>query len=200
MSRIPAESALFATPRGLSLLQEASLQLDGAPAMVRGLAHSPAALEGFLRFRASLASGQLPAPARVLIALAVSEINGCAYCLAAHVAAGAWQGLTDREIADARQCRSANPKHQAMLTLVQSVVIQRGAVSTHEFFAARDAGLSHGELTEIVGHISLSLFTNYFNQLALTEMEIPPPGSRSPAASAARPAQRDEVPANPQHS
>ena len=174
MSRIPLNSETFATPQGLALLQEATRQLGGAPAMVRSLAHSPAALQGFLRFRDSLEAGVLTAQARLLIALAVSEINACSYCLSAHVATGAWQGLSDAEMTAARQCRSADSKMQAMLALVQSVVVQRGEVSTKEFFAARDAGLSHAELTEVIGHIALTQFTNYFNTLALTEVDFPP--------------------------
>jgi len=50
------------------------------------------------------------------------------------------------------------------------VIEKRGKVSDAELAAARDAGLSEGEVAEIV---ALNTFTNYFNGVARTEIDFP---------------------------
>ncbi len=52
--------------------------------MFRVVANSPAALTGYLQLSAASAQGGLGTATLERIALAVAEINGCDYCLAAH--------------------------------------------------------------------------------------------------------------------
>jgi len=39
--------------------------------------------------------------------------------------------------------------------------------------ALRNEGVSDGEIVEILAHIGLNLFTNYFNHVAGTEIDFP---------------------------
>src|SRR5687767_1036437 len=50
----------------------------------KGMANSPAALEAYLAPAGALAKGQLSAQDREVVYLAVSQSNGCQYCLSAH--------------------------------------------------------------------------------------------------------------------
>jgi hypothetical protein len=36
-----------------------------------------------------------------------------------------------------------------------------------------DAGFTPGEAGEIVAHVALNIFTNYYNNVALTEIDFP---------------------------
>ncbi len=172
MSRIRPISEPAADPRGAALLRQAARRLGGTSAMVRGMAQSPAALEGFINFGAALEQGSFSARTRVLIALAVSEIHACRYCLAVYTELGRRQGLAEAEMLDARQGVAGDARLRAMFSLVQGIVIQRGEVGAQDFYAARDAGLSAAELTELVANIALVLFANYFNRLAETEVDF----------------------------
>ena len=70
------------------LLHAVKAQLGVAPNLFRVVANSPAALEGYASMFGALGKGELPAPTRERIALAVAEINGCDYCVSAHTYLG----------------------------------------------------------------------------------------------------------------
>jgi AhpD family alkylhydroperoxidase len=85
MSRIPTPATITAAPAAAQpLLEAVKKQLGSAPNLFRITANSPAALEGYLSLNGALAKGALDAATRERIALAVAQVNGCRYCLAAH--------------------------------------------------------------------------------------------------------------------
>jgi len=143
------------------------------PNLMRALANSPAALEAYLSFSGALAGGSLPAKLRERIALAVSEQNACQYCVSAHTAIGRMAGLTDGEIEQAREARSDSPKDAAALAFARQVMAGQGRVSDADFAAVRKAGFGDGEIAEIIAHVALSIFTNYFNTAAEVEVDFP---------------------------
>ena len=68
-------------------------QLGVVPNMMRTMAQSPAVLDAYLAFGASLHKGLLPASLQEQIALTVAEANACDYCLSAHSALGRGAGF-----------------------------------------------------------------------------------------------------------
>jgi len=46
-------------------------------------------------------------------------------------------------------------------------------VSDADVNSAKAAGLSEGEIAEIVGHVALNVLTNYFNNTANTVIDFP---------------------------
>jgi uncharacterized peroxidase-related enzyme len=152
------------------------------------MANSPAVLEGYLNFNQALAGGALSAQVREQIALVVAEVNGCGYCLSAHTAIGRSVGLNEQSMACARRVVSSDSKTQAVLTLAQTITLERGEISDEAFRAAKQSGLSDGEVTEVVANVALNIFTNYFNLVGQTEIDFPEvrPGDRSAANEPAR--------------
>ena len=47
----------------------------------------------------------------------------------------------------------------------------------------RQAGYGDAEIAEIVGHVALNVFTNYFNTVAQTDVDFPKTGKSVPARS-----------------
>ncbi len=164
-----------ATTQGKSkeLLEVVNKSLRMTPNMMRTMAQSPAALEAYLAFSGALSHGVLPAPLREQLALTVAETNGCDYCAAAHSALGKMAGLKPEQISAARFGHATDPKSEAAMRLAMQIVEQRGAVSDSELAAARSAGLGEPEIAEVVAHVALNVFTNYFNRLAETEIDFP---------------------------
>jgi len=186
MSRIKAINPADATGKAKQLLHAVQSKLGLTPNLMRAMANSPALLEGYLNFSAALASGSFDAQVREKIALAVAEVNACGYCLSAHSAIGRMVGLDADAIACARRGAGADPKTEGLLKLAQSITLQRGEISDAEFGAARKAGLSEGEIAEVVGNVALNILTNYFNHVAATDIDFPEvkPGIDALAASA----------------
>ena len=138
------------------------------------VAVSPAALEGYLGLSGALGKGELPAATRERIALAVAEINGCAYCLSAHTYLGKnLAKLDDSEIAANRSGSSNDPKAAAAVAFAAKVTEQRGKVSAEDVAAVKAAGYSEAQVIEIVQHVALNTWTNYINEVAKTDIDFP---------------------------
>jgi AhpD family alkylhydroperoxidase len=120
-----------------------------------------------------LRRGRLPVGLQEQIALAVAETNSCDYCLSAHTALGRGAGLSNDELAASREARATDRKAAAALQFARVVVDRRGDVRDLDLAAVRAAGYSDGEIAEIIAHVALNVFTNYFNRAAQTDIDFP---------------------------
>lgn len=175
MTRIATPASIDAAPAAAQpLLEGVKKQLGLVPNLFRTVANSPAALEGYLNLSAALGKGSLPAATRERIALAVAEINGCAYCLSAHTYLGRnLAKLDDAEITANRNGASNDPKADAAVRFAASVVRLRGHVSSEAVSAVKAAGYDDGQIVEIVLHVALNTWTNYLNEVAQTVIDFP---------------------------
>jgi len=155
------------------MLEAVQSKLKMTPNMTRVMANSSAILEAYLSFSGALAGGSLPARLREEIALTVGEQNACQYCVSAHTAIGKLTGLTDTDIEQARDARSSSAKAAAALAFAQKVLARKGQVTDADFEAVRQAGFGEGEIAEIIAHVALNIFTNYFNLAAATDVDFP---------------------------
>lgn len=175
MSRINTPATIEATPaESQPLLLNLKKQIGSVPNLFRAVANSPAALEGFLGLQGALAKGKLAAPTRERIALAIAEVNGCHYCLSAHSYLAKFVAkLDDAEINANRHGGSNDAKADAAVRFAVKVATERGHVSDADVKALRDAGYEDGEVVEIVLHVAVNTWTNYFNEVAGTEIDFP---------------------------
>lgn len=173
MSRLNVIDPKQAQGTQKELLDGVQKKLGMTPNLVRVFANSPAVLQGYLGFNDGLSSGSLDVQLSEKIALAVSETNGCQYCTSAHTAIGTMVGLNRDEILDARQGTSTDARDDAALQFANNVTEKRGWVSDEDLDTIRNAGFDDEEITEIVGHVVLSIFRNYFNHIAETPIDFP---------------------------
>tara|TARA_R110002167_G_scaffold291727_1_gene496524 strand:- start:814 stop:1350 length:537 start_codon:yes stop_codon:yes gene_type:complete len=139
----------------------------------QGMGNSSAALKAYLAMSAALAEGELAPEDREVIYLAVSEGNGCEYCVSAHTMVAKKIGLTNEETLAARRFFSADKKRAALLEFVRRVIASRGFVSDDELNEVRTAGYSDGQIAEAVGYIGLATYSNLFNHVNDTELDFP---------------------------
>lgn len=172
-SRITALDPINATGQTAALFTAVKGKLGMVPNLMRTLGHSPAALEAYLGFSATLGKGVLPAAVREQVALTVAETNSCDYCLAAHSLIGKGAGLTPDAIAAARRGSATDAKVDALLKFAAAVVETRGLVSDEALAAVRTAGASDAEIIETVAHVALNILTNYTNHIAQTVVDFP---------------------------
>ena len=173
MARLPIINPEKSTGKVHDLLNVVKKKLGLVPNMTRVMANSPAVLEAYLGFSGALESGSLDAKSRERIALETAEANQCEYCLSAHSAIGKLVGLSEADILDSRQARAADAKPEAALHFSRLVIEKRGAVSKADFDTARKAGLTDGEIAEVVALTVLNIFTNYFNIAFQVEVDFP---------------------------
>lgn len=173
MSRLNQIAPESATGNAKELLDAVKGKLGLVPNMTRAMANAPAVLNGYLQLSGALGQGTLPAKTREQIALAVAQANGCDYCLAAHTAIGKMTGLTADQIRDSRHGTAVDPKDDAIVRFARKLVDTQGRVSDGDLRAVRNAGYTDGAIAEIVAHVALNVFTNYFNLVADTDIDFP---------------------------
>jgi len=175
MPRISQPATVADAPeKARPLLEAVGKQIGSVPNLFRLVATSPQALEGYLGLSGALGKGALPAATRERIALAVAEINGCDYCLSAHSFMGKnLAKLDDAEIAANRRGASSDAKADAAVRFAAKVAVARGQITDGDFEAVRSAGYTDAQIVEIVQHVALNVWTNYFNNVFQTEIDFP---------------------------
>ena len=173
MARLNLIERETATGPAKELLEGVQKALGVTPNLMKVMANAPKVLKSYLDTNSALAGGKLEAQNRERIALRVAELNRCEYCVSAHTYLGTHAGLSEEEVLASREGSSSDPKANAVLALVTSVVKKQGRISRAELDAARAAGLTDGEIVEVVANVTLNILTNYLNNVAGTEIDFP---------------------------
>lgn len=174
MQRIPALEISAAPEASKIMLDAVQKKIGMVPNLFKTFAHSPAVLQFYLHQGEALSSGSLPAALREQIALVTAGTNGCDYCASAHTLMGKGAGLAAAEMTNNLHGVAGDAKTQIALTFAKEVVEKRGRINDAQLHAVREAGYSEAELVEIIAHIAMNLFTNYFNHIAGTVIDFPP--------------------------
>jgi uncharacterized peroxidase-related enzyme len=175
MSRLTAispEAATGATAEVFVRIRKAAGKVPNAYATVG--THSPAALGAMLNVDAVLASGSLAKADIEVIKLAVSEVAGCDYCIAAHTLMGKFAGLSPDTMKQVRAgTGSGDAKRDALVGFVRTLVTTHGTVPAGDVEAIRAAGYSEQQVIEIALAIASITFTNLVNRVNDTTLDFP---------------------------
>jgi len=148
------------------------------------LAGAPAALRAYTRMRHELRGGALPEATRERIALAVAERRGDTYSIAHYARSARNAGLGLDEVSRARAFTSSDPREEALLAFLRSVLDTDGRPAAHMAEEAREHDWTDEQLLEAVAHVALSEFqTLISNAAALPQDQADP--TVLPAAAAA---------------
>ncbi|MBC8112687.1 MAG: carboxymuconolactone decarboxylase family protein [Verrucomicrobia bacterium] len=174
MTRLTALSPDQATGKTKELFTTIEGNLGMVPNMMRTMGNSSAFLQGYLSLSGTLGGGTLGSKTGELIALAVAESNNCDYCLSAHTYIGAnLMKVSAETLHAARSGNATDAKTEAVLKFAKTLVSKKGLVNDVDVSAVKAAGVTEGEVGEIVGHVALNILTNYFNNTANTEIDFP---------------------------
>ncbi|MDX2103132.1 MAG: carboxymuconolactone decarboxylase family protein [Alphaproteobacteria bacterium] len=173
MSTIRPVDPATATGKAKTLLDQVQSSFGVTPNMMKVMAHAPAALGGYLGLAGALGGGVLDRKLREQVALAVAGVNACTYCASAHTAIGAQMGLSPEEAKANLLGNSADPKVKAALVFARAVVAKRGRLDARDIEVVRAAGYSDAAIVELIAHVALNIFTNYFNLAVATEVDFP---------------------------
>lgn len=143
------------------------------PNMMATFAQSPIAFNAWAALLGSL-SKTLDVKTRDSIGLAVSEVNGCDYCLGVHsFTAEHMAKLPADEIILARRGHASDPKRDAAVQFARKVIETRGHVEDDDLEAARRAGYTDADIMEIVALVAMFSLTNFFNNVFDPEKDFP---------------------------
>lgn len=176
MSRInvpPVASATGATAEVYAQVKKATG--GGLPNLFATLgALAPETLKAVLNAEGALAAGTLSKQDVETIKLLVSQQTGCDYCVAAHVMLGKMTGLSPATLKQIRSDQqTGDVKRDALLRFVRTLQKTSGTISAQEFAAIKAAGYTDTQLAEITLAIALTIFTNTFNRINDTDIDMP---------------------------
>lgn len=159
----PANQALFDTlKKGLGTV----------PNLYATLAHSEHALGNYLAFQNAKSS--VTGKAREVVNLVVSQVNHCAYCLAAHTVIGKMHGFTDEQVLEIRSGKASfDGKLDALARLVKSIAAERGHADASLVDAFFAAGWTKENLVDVVVTIGDKTVTNYLHGVTGVPVDFP---------------------------
>ncbi len=173
MTRIKPIEPSNAEGKTRGLLKAVEKQMGVVPNIFKGFAHSPAALQFYISQNQALSGGVLDLRLREQVAVSMAGMNQCDYCASAHTFLGKKAGVSTSELAANLDGRSGDEKTEAALRFASIVAETRGRIDDDDLQKVRDAGFSEAEIVEIIAHVALNIFTNYFNNVAKTEIDFP---------------------------
>ena len=175
MSRLTVPNLQSATGATAEIYAQIKKAIGNVPNTFAAIgAHGPAALKAVLAADAVLASGSLSKRDQETIKLAVSEVAGCDYCVAAHSLLGKLAGLKPEEL---KRIRNGEPtgdaKRDALIHFVRTLAETSGTIGDDEFAAIKAAGYGDAQLVDISLAFATTSFTNVFNRINDTEIDFP---------------------------
>ena len=171
---LPVVSYEDASPEAQLIFDRLKASMGRIPNLYAAQSHSPLGLRAKLALDGELSKGVFSGLPKEVIALAVAQVNGCDYCLAAHTAIAKMRGASDAETLNFRQGTSHDEKLAALAALAREITESRGYPSqqaVERFFAV---GYDRAALVELIGLVALNVWNNYTNHIAQTPVDFPP--------------------------
>lgn len=143
------------------------------PNLLGALANVPAGVHAYLNAADAFEQSSFSPLEQQLVLLAVSAVNECDYCGAAHGTVA--KAMLKADPATIAAVRSGNPlpdpRQDALVTLTREIVTRRGHVSA----ATLEAFLAHGytreQVVEILLGVAQKTISNFFTHLSPIELD-----------------------------
>jgi AhpD family alkylhydroperoxidase len=160
------------SPANQALFDQLKKGLGMVPNLYATLAHSETALGTYLALQNAKSS--ITGTAREVVNLVVSQVNSCAYCLAAHTAIGGMVGFTPAQIIEIRLgAVSWDAKLDALARLVKNIASERGHADPALVQAFFDAGWTPANLVDTIVTIGDKTVTNYLHGTTQVPVDFP---------------------------
>lgn len=178
MTRLASHPVSDATGAAAQLFSAIQGAVGKVPNAYRDIgSNSPVVLESVLALDASLKKTTLSARDVEVIKLAVSAVNGCDYCVAAHSLMGKMAGLPADALAAVRQGQATgNAREDALADFARHLVTTRGTVDASRVEAVKAAGVSDAQIVDLTLAITAITLTNLFNRINDTVVDFPKVG------------------------
>ena len=173
MQRLNSVNPEVAEGRTKELLDTVQDAFGVVPNTAKVMANSPAVLESFLVFSQAMGKSAIGEKLHNQVKLSTSESNSCDYCTSILCAVAPDAGLTTDDILAGRTGSSEDRRTDAALKFAGVVLENGGKVTDEQLAAVRDAGFNDAQVVEIVTSVVLGCFTNFLNNVADTELDIP---------------------------
>lgn len=142
------------------------------PNLYATYAHSENALANYLAL--SNAKTSLTAKQKEVVNLAVSQVNDCQYCLAAHTAIGKMNGFNEDQILELRAGQASfDVKLDALARLAKNVTENRGATDETIIENFLNVGWTKENLIDTIVLVGDKTISNYLHKTTNVPVDFP---------------------------
>ncbi len=171
MHQIDPATATGATK---AAFDEATAQFGGVINLFKVAGNAPNLLSGILAMNKALGVDMSISGKQVeKVAMLVSALNRCDYCVNVHMQVGKGQGLTESQMLDAMAGSADDAADQSLLDYANEVVRNRGLVTDATMARVREAGFSDRALLEVIGVIGVYTTLQYVRHVGHPEQDFP---------------------------
>lgn len=172
MKNINVPTLESVSPNNRAILENLQSKLGFVPNLYATFAHSENGLSNVLavgNLKTSLSTKE-----KEVLFLAVSEVNNCEYCIAAHTVIAQANGFTVDQTVEFRLGESSDdPKLDALAKLSKNLAENRGNASPEvleNFFAQ---GYTEGSLVDVVILVGEKTMANYLHSATQVPIDFP---------------------------
>lgn len=170
---VPVPTRNQLTPEGQAVYDQLQKAFGKVPNLFATIGWSHHALGAYLTFQSSLEKGAFNAKERQAIYLAVSQVNECVYCQAAHTTLGKMAGLTEEETRQIRAGVHPDSRLNAIARLAAAVQANHGRVAPELVSAFYAEGFDHAALIELISLVADKALANYVHNLTQVPVDFP---------------------------
>jgi uncharacterized peroxidase-related enzyme len=160
------------TPDNQAIFDNLEKAVGFLPNLYATYAHNDTALSDYLALANRKTS--LSAQEKEIVNLVVSQVNDCAYCLAAHTAIGKMNGFTNHQILEIRSGRASfNSTFDALAQYVKDATENRSKPSSESIANLFSAGYTKAEVIDIIMLIGDKTISNYLHGTTQVPVDFP---------------------------
>jgi uncharacterized peroxidase-related enzyme len=172
MSTFNVPTRAEVSPANQAIFDNLEKGLGFVPNLFATYAHSENALGNYLAL--SGAKTSLNAKQKEVVNLAVSQVNECNYCLAAHTAIGKLNGFTDSQILELRAGEASfDTKLDALARLARNITENRGATDQEVVANFFNAGWTKENLVDTIVLVGDKTISNYLHRTTDVPVDFP---------------------------
>ncbi|MEM1127732.1 MAG: carboxymuconolactone decarboxylase family protein [Bacteroidota bacterium] len=172
MANFPVPTRSDVAPTNQAIFDQLKDTLGFVPNLYATFAYSETALADYLALQNRTSS--LRAREREAINLTVSQVNECAYCLAAHTVLGKMNGFTEDQILELRGgTASFDAKLNALVTFVRATTETHGRPDPALVDAFLAAGYTKENLVDVLVVIGDKIVSNYLHGITQIPVDFP---------------------------
>ena len=136
------------------------------PNLFRYMAGAPAALDAYINLSKIFNDTSFSVGEQHVIMLAVSVVNNCDYCTAAHSRAAKANGISSTIINAIRKRKEVpDARLSALVTISQKITETRGNIEGEDLSAFYSQGFTPENIMELIVGISIKTISNYINHI-----------------------------------
>jgi len=169
--QVPSLEQLSEKSQGV--LNNVKKSIGVIPNLYATIGYSGDTLANYLTFDAQAGASSFNKKELEVIKLAVSEVNDCSYCLAAHTLMGKGAGLSEEETVQARTAELADERLNILATIAREISERRGHISNATLESFLNAGFDQAALIDLVAAVTTITFTNLVHGVTQVPVDFP---------------------------